>query len=169
MKYLLRRKLFVCCSLALSSMFFVVTCIQFWIKDYFVNIYGISTKQVYLMYGIVTLTGPILGVIIGGSILSRFGGYTHPNAIKICLIYSIFASSCGIPIPFIENYKICVLLLWLLLFFGGCCIPSLMGIMISSVPKYLRSFANSNAQTFQNIFGYAPGPFLYGIICDLTG
>lgn len=56
------------------------------------------------MYGIVILTGPISGVIIGGSIVNRFGGYNHPNAIKISLIYSILASSCGIPFPFINDY-----------------------------------------------------------------
>jgi len=96
---------------------------------------------------VVILTGPILGVIIGGLIINRFGGYTSPSAIKIVLIYGLLASLFGIPFPLLNNFYLSVSLLWLMLFFGGCLIPSLMGIMISSVPKYLRSFANSTAQT----------------------
>lgn len=91
------------------------------------------------------LTGPILGVIIGGVIINRWGGYTNPSAIKIVLIYGLLASSFGIPFPLVNAFYLSVSLLWLMLFFGGCLIPCVMGIMISSVPKYLRSFANSNA------------------------
>lgn len=41
--------------------------------------------------------------------------------------------------------------------------------MISSIPKYLRSFGNSNAQLVSNLLGYFPSPFLYGLLCNLTG
>jgi len=41
--------------------------------------------------------------------------------------------------------------------------------MISSVPKKYRAFGNSTAQIFLNLFGFLPAPFLYGLICQLTG
>lgn len=41
--------------------------------------------------------------------------------------------------------------------------------MISSVPKNYRAFGNSAAQIFLNLFGFLPSPFLYGLICELTG
>ena len=41
--------------------------------------------------------------------------------------------------------------------------------MISSIPKYLRAFGNSNAQLISNLLGYFPSPFLYGLVCNLTG
>ena len=43
------------------------------------------------------------------------------------------------------------------------------GIMISSVPKQYRAFGNSTAQIFLNLFGFLPAPFLYGLLCQLTG
>lgn len=41
--------------------------------------------------------------------------------------------------------------------------------MISSIPKYLRAFGNSNAQLVSNLLGYFPSPFVYGLVCNLTG
>lgn len=41
--------------------------------------------------------------------------------------------------------------------------------MISSVPKQYRAFGNSTAQIFLNLFGFLPAPFLYGLLCELTG
>jgi MFS transporter, Spinster family, sphingosine-1-phosphate transporter len=55
------------------------------------------------------------------------------------------ASASAIPIPFLDNYRILLVLLWLLLFFGGCLLPALVGMMIGSVTKNLRAFANSTA------------------------
>ena len=41
--------------------------------------------------------------------------------------------------------------------------------MISAVPRDYRAFANSAAQTFANLFGYLPSPFLYGMIIKYSG
>ena len=41
--------------------------------------------------------------------------------------------------------------------------------MISSVPRKYRAFGNSTAQIFLNLLGFLPSPFLYGLICELTG
>jgi len=53
------------------------------------------------MYSVVILSGPISGVIIGGTIINRNGGYTDPKCIKISLIYGILAGLFGIPFPFL--------------------------------------------------------------------
>ena len=119
----------------------------------------------YLYYTILS----ILHYTIYITLYYLYYRYTHPNAIKITTTYGLLASVFGIPFPFISNYYIAIILLWLVLFFGGALMPCIIGIMISSVPKYLRTFANSSAQTFQNLFGYAPAPLLYGVVCDLTG
>jgi hypothetical protein len=41
--------------------------------------------------------------------------------------------------------------------------------MISSVPKHLRALGNSTSQLAQNLIGFFPSPFLYGLVCRLTG
>lgn len=155
--------------LSLSSLFFVVTGIQFWISDYMRVILKQDQQTVFLSYSITSLTAPVIGVLMGGTILDRCGGYTGPHALNICLIFGTLASISGIPIPFFSDFKIVVCLLWCLLLFGGALMPSLTGIMISSIPKYLRSFGSSNAQLIQNLLGYFPSPFVYGLVCNITG
>lgn len=155
--------------LSSSSLFFVVTGIQFWISDYMRIILKQDQQTVFLSYSITSLTAPVIGVLMGGHILDRYGGYSGPNALNICLIFGIMASVSGIPMPFFSNFNIVIGLLWFLLLFGGALMPAVMGIMISSIPKYLRSFGNSNAQLIQNLLGYFPSPFVYGLVCNLTG
>ena len=126
-------------------------------------------QTVFLCYSISSLTAPVIGVLLGGYVLDRFGGYAGPHALNICLTFGSLASLSAIPIPFFNNFKVVVGLLWFLLLFGGALMPAVIGIMISSIPKYLRAFGNSNAQLIQNLLGYFPSPFVYGLVCNITG
>ena len=155
--------------LSSSSLFFVVTGIQFWISDYMRIILKQDQQTVFLCYSISSLTAPVIGVLLGGTVLDRYGGYAGPQALNICLTFGTLASLAGIPIPFFNNFQVVVALLWFLLLFGGALMPAVTGIMISSIPKYLRSFGNSNAQLIQNLLGYFPSPFVYGLLCNVTG
>lgn len=47
--------------------------------------------------------------------------------------------------------------------------PTLVGTMISSVPKKLKYMASSFGTLFYTIIGYLPSPFLYSVICKMTG
>ena len=57
----------------------------------------------------------------------------------------------------------------MLLFSGGFILPQATGIMLSSVNEYQRTSANSLANLSYNLFGYAPAPFVYGLISQYTG
>ena len=82
----------------------------------------------------VTLTAPIFGVAAGGALLHYTGGYDGENALKISTIEALLASLSGTMIPFLDNFALVLMLLWLLLFFGGSLVPAVTGIMICSVP-----------------------------------
>ena len=56
---------------------------------------------------------------------------------------------------------------WFLLFFGAAIMPTLTGLMISSIPKNIRTFGNALAQFAFNLLGYLPSPFLYGYLNSL--
>lgn len=110
-----------------------------------------------------------MGVVVGGYILDKYGGppdggYTGAYALDICCLFGLLSALSGISIPFLNNFKIVIVLLWILLFFGGALMPGVMGIMISSIPQELRAFGNSAAQLFSNLLGYMPSPILYGIV-----
>lgn len=82
----------------------------------------------------VTLTAPIFGVAAGGALLHYTGGYDGEKALTISAIEAFLASFTGTIIPFIDDFAVVVVLLWLLLFFGGSIVPAVTGIMICSVP-----------------------------------
>jgi hypothetical protein len=60
-------------------------------------------------------------------------------------------------------------MLWLLLFFGGCIVPGVTGVMISSIPANSRSYGNAISHIFQELLGYLPSPMLYGFVVMMTG
>ena len=85
---------------------------------------------------------------IGGLVLHYYGGYDGDKGLYITVIEAFFASICGVPIPFTNDLLLAIVLLWLVLFFGGSIVPGATGIMISAVRPDLRSFGNSVAHLF---------------------
>lgn len=56
-----------------------------------------------------------------------------------------------------------------MLFLGGFILPILTGILLTIVEPSERTIANSIANLSYNLFGYLPAPFVYGLVCSLTG
>ena len=138
-------------------------------SDYFITQLKTPKEEVFLLFGIVSITGPVLGVIVGGKIVSMLGGYNSRRSLYLMIIVSIFASSCSIPIGYLnrpEDYRIVVGLLWLLLFGGGFVLPCATGIMLNTAEDQLRTTANSIANIWYNLLGFLPAPYVYGMIAD---
>lgn len=51
--------------LSLSTLYFVVTGIQFWISDYLLNVLGGEDTLVYTCFIVVSVTAPTSGVLVG--------------------------------------------------------------------------------------------------------
>ena len=47
--------------------------------------------------------------------------------------------------------------------------PGLTGILLNSLDVNMKEAGNSITQIIYNIIGYFPVPFLYGLVCNLTG
>lgn len=122
-----------------------------------------------IVFVVVCITGPVLGIIAGGAIVQKFaGGYEGKHSITISLIFALCAFASSLPINVattIEEYGAC---LWAVLFFGGAVIPNVQGIMISSLDNQLRAAGNSVSNILQNLLGFLPAPFVYGIIFQNT-
>ena len=65
-----------------------------------------------MTFTICSLTGPILGVVIGGCIFSRIGGYNSPNAYPLAVVVMFLGASCGLPLVFLDNFYGVAGLLW---------------------------------------------------------
>ena len=166
---LFHNKKYIFTMLGISCMYFVVTGIQFWISDYMQEVMGISPDKVYIIFALVCISAPTLGVLLGGLFIQYLGGYTNKNALDACFKITILALLSGIFLPLFDITFIFVLFMWLLLFFGGSVTPGLTGIMIASIPDNVKEIGNSLTQFFYNLIGYLPSPFLYGLVCRYTG
>jgi MFS family permease len=60
-------------------------------------------------------------------------------------------------------------LLWALLFFGACIMPTATGIIVDCVPRELQAATSSFSQLLYNIFGFFLAPFLSALIMDRFG
>ena len=134
------------------------------------NVLRVPSQNVYILFALTCVTGPTLGVVLGGLIIGRLeGGYKNKQALLYCFGFGVLASCFSVPVPFIDNYWAAMALMWLLLVCGGIIMPPLTGILISSAPIKYRAEANSVAWFIYNILGFLPSPLLYGYVCSITG
>jgi len=159
----------LCTGITISSLYFVVTGIQYWGTYYLSIVIGASKDEVYLLYSACSITGPTVGVMVGGFITTTcVGGYTNKRALTLCFFVALLACLSALPIPFVNSLVGVIIFLWLVLFFGGFIMPNLTGILLNSVPPKERAIANSVANFFYNLLGYLPAPYLYGLVVELT-
>jgi hypothetical protein len=170
---LLRNHVFVYTVLGLTALFFVVTGIQFWVTPYLVLDLEQPVGYVGLAFIFASATGPTCGVLFGGYIVDRNGGYKGTQqtaiALRICLVFVAIAVSCCILCIFAKTLLLVIAFIWLTLFFGGALVPPATGILMSCVPGKMRNFASACAQMVYNLFGYCLSPLLSGAAMEATG
>jgi len=169
-KTILKNKLYILITLAITSIYFIVTGIQFWITKYLIEILKEEPIVVNIIFSIISITAPLSGVLFGGTISDKYGGYKGKNeskALEMCLAFGIFTLFFGIPLGFMFRIIYLSILLWAFLFFGAAIIPIAIGIMISCVPKDCQATSSSISQIVFNLLGYFCSPMITGFIMDL--
>lgn len=163
LKLIFSEPLFIFNVLTMSILYFIVTCVQYWASDYMLVALEITDEKLRLFaFSFVCLTSPTMGLITGGFIVDKLGGY-HKKSF-FCLVFSLLSIIPAIPIPLVDSIYIYTALLWVLLFFGASLIPSTQGIIIACLPKDVQGSGNSFSIFFFNLLGYFPAPFIYGFI-----
>lgn len=168
MRRLLSNRLYLCTVLLLTSIYFILTGIQFWGPDYGINVLNRESTETIQVYSIVTITAPTLGVIFGGTLSHKFGGYTGSNAITLLCTLGTLATAFALSSPYI-GWPGFVVQLWFVLFFGAGLMPTLTGIMLRCVDEDLKPWASAFSGFLCNLLGYLPSPFIYGLVCQYTG
>ena len=196
------------------------------ITPYLVQELHVDLTLVVFAFSVTSATAPIIGVLFGGWMVDRYGGYkgvrgtslfcsldassvlhsylylillclavtTHALfvfvcefdlisllilsvsfartglnvAAKIAAIFGLVAVLCGVPAIFSTSFVLTIVLIWLLLFFGGAVLPPATGILMSSVPPEMRALSNSVSMLLYNCLGYFLGPFLPGVVAQVT-
>jgi len=132
--------------LSITTLYFVVTGIQFWISDYMRNMFQVETNQVFIAFAIISITGPTSGVILGGIILDKIGGYTAKGAMDFALSFGAASAIVGIPVPLLNSFTGVSVFIWLQLFFGGAIMPAIQGFLPSILSNYFRDYDQFNSK-----------------------
>ncbi len=166
---ILKNPVYTFTCIGITTLLFISTAVIFWASDYCTNVLGQDPQLVLITFVVICLTGPVLGIILGGVIVQKFaGGYEGKHAGLFCVIFALFAILCAFPVKWVTGIYLFGVLLWAILFFGGAIIPNAQGIMISSLDNELRASGNSISNIFQNAIGFLPAPSVYGLIYNNT-
>jgi len=164
--------------LGLSCLFFVVTGIQFWVTKYLIVVIGKKQDDVTLAFGVTSITAPIVGVFVGGTIIDKLGGYQGPVAtartLKCCAIFAIGASSSAVLCAFAPKliggdnpdvgFLLTIGLIASTLLFGGAIIPAATAIIVSAVDTDLRELASAGSIFLFQQLGYAAAPLISSLV-----
>ena len=154
--------------IAIISIFFIVSGLQFWVNNFFENSLDITDKKSRLTYFIVIIVfTALVAPITGGLIMQKLGGYDSKRVMYlpfICCIISLICSN----LMLLSNNKYYILILLEGYLFSGCIIiPSLNGILISSMSKELAGSVSAISNLLYNVLGRLAGPSFYGFARSL--
>ena len=160
-----KSNLFRYITLAIISIFFILSGFQFWINDFFENALYIKDKKNRLIYFIIIISfTALLAPITGGLIMQKLGGYDSKKVIYLpfyCCIVSLICCN----LMLLSNNKYYILILLQIYLFSGCIIiPSLNGILITSLSKEYAGSVSAISNLLYNILGRLIGPYFYGVI-----
>ena len=123
--------------------------------------------QVTYYFVIITITAPLLGVIISSILVQKlFDGYDKKHSILFVCVTLTISCFFVIPLYYIETLFFTCADLWCLLFFGGAAVPILQGIVVSSLPVDMKASGNGFCNLLIFVIGFSGGPFFYGIVYD---
>ena len=161
-KVLLKSPIFILINICLTVIFIIVSGVQFWINDYIENVLGVEDKALRLLtFTIIVATSPILGLLFGGILGQKVGGYDTEKAIYIPLISSFFVCVFANIVIFVKERILFAVFFWLYLFFGSIIIPVANGIVLCSVDKQYSGSASSVSKFAYNILGKLIGTNYY--------
>ena len=118
-KKLLSNKPFIFVGLSISTLYFVVAGIQFWASNYFLEIIGVTYKQVTFWYSLCSISGPLAGALLSAPLINKVGGIESDNALLFCTANAFLCCVVALPVPLVDQYPILIVLIWFILFFGG--------------------------------------------------
>ena len=141
--------------------------VQYWGDKYMEFVLQIKTTLRFILFAGLCLLGPILGIVFGGVICSKLGGYNKRKAMSFTVILLIVAAIFSSLVTIGNNTVIFILFSWCYLFFLCAAIPPESGIIISSLDKNLRGDGFSLSNSILNLLGSFPSSYVFGALLDL--
>ena len=168
LKDILSNKIFLLTGLSNSVVFFGMGVVQYWVDSYMLNVMNIESGYRFIIFCLVCVTGPPMGVIVGGVLGSYIGGYHNKKAIVLCVYFSLFSCILAMIIGFCSNAIVFTVLMWLYICLISAMTPLETGIIINALPEELRGDGFSVMNFILNMLGNLPASSIYGIIYEKT-
>ena len=169
---IIKEKVYLLTGFSNSVVFFGMAVVQFWVTVYMEEVLGLSGTEhqttVFIIFASVCVTSPPIGVLVGGLVGSKLGGYTNKRATLLCVLFAFMSCIFGIGVGYLDTtwHVGFAIGLWLYFFFVSAMSPLQTGIIISSLPEKLRGDGFSIMNIFLNAFGNLPGAAVYGWIYE---
>ena len=163
---ILCNKIFLFSSLCSSVSFFGIGVVQFYGDKYMDKVLKINESARFILFALLCLLGPTSGMVFGGIICSKFGGYVKRKSMTFVIISMAIASIISMAIACHEIAVLFVITGWTYLFGIGAVIPPISGIIISCIDKNLRGDGFSICNLFNNLIGSFPSSYVFSLLVD---
>ena len=160
-------KIFLFSSLCNSVAFFGIGVVQFYGDKYMKLVLDIGDSIRFILFGLLCLFGPTSGMVFGGIISSKLGGYVKRSSMMFIIIAMIVAGVISMLIACHEISVLFIITSWTYLFAIGTVIPPLSGIIISCLDNNLRGDGFSLCNFLNNLLGNFPSSYAFSILVDV--
>ena len=159
-------KIFTFSSLCNSVAFFGIGVVQFYGDKYMNKVLGIDGGTRFILFALLCLFGPTSGMVFGGIICSKLGGYVKRKSMTFVIISMAIASAISMTIACHKISAIFIIAGWTYLFGIGAVIPPISGIIISCLDNNLRGDGFSICNCLNNLIGSFPSSYVFSLLVD---
>jgi MFS family permease len=159
-------KIFLFSSLCSSVAFFAIGVVQFYGDKYMEKVLKIDANVRFILFALLCLLGPTSGMVFGGLICTKFGGYVKRKSMTFVIISMGAAAGISMAIACHEIPALFVITGWTFLFGIGAVIPPISGIIISCLDLNLRGDGFSICNLLNNLIGSFPSSYVYSLLVD---
>ena len=165
-KKILSNKLFVFTTLSNSVSFFGMGIVQYLGEIYMELVLKMDATLRFIIFSLLCLLGPILGMIFGGLVCSKLGGYNKRRAMIFIIILLMAAAVLSSLITIGDNTIVFIIFSWSYLFFLCAAVPPESGIIIASLENNLRGDGFALSNSLLNLLGSFPPSYIFGALSD---
>ena len=140
--------------------------VQFYGDKYMEKVLKIDANVRFILFALLCLLGPTSGMVFGGLICSKFGGYIKRKSMTFVIISMGAAAGISMAIACHEIPALFVITGWTFLFGIGAVIPPISGIIISCLDITLRGDGFSICNLLNNLIGSFPSSYVYSLLVD---
>lgn len=164
---ILCNKIFLFSSLGNSVAFFGIGVVQYFGDKYMKLVLKIGDSLRFILFGVLCLLGPTSGMVVGGIVCSKLGGYVKRVSMIYVIIAMLIAAAISMAIACHEIIVLFVIASWTYLFAIGNVVPPISGIIISCLDNSLRGDGFSFCNFLNNLFGNFPSSYVFSLLVDL--